>query len=993
MKKLSLLLFLFIPGLSASAQNKKPLDHSVYDGWKSVGERMISNDGKFIVYTIVPQEGDGELVIQNPQTNYKKTVARGYNAVITEDSRFVIFKIKPFFQDTRQAKIKKKKADDMPKDSLGVIELGKDSILKIARVKSYKSPEKGAGWLAYQLEKPLPDTAKKKIVIDSVKLKIDSLVHLADSVIRKSIDSVKGKISKEEVITEAQKAAKAILKNADEINDVNDRLQDAGADDASANTGSDGTDLIVRRTDDTTHKLFKLVSDYYFDKKGDKLLLSITKSSKDSNSKAYLLLYDLKLLKVDTVMKGFNDSKNFAFDEDGNQLAFLAERDSSDKALQKFYKLWYYTNGQDSARILVSKKTDGMKTGYTVSEDGAVNFSKDGKKLFFGTAAIKPPKDTTLVDFELARLDIWNYKDDYIQPQQLKELDAELKRNYTAVIKPGDTSFVQLGAEDAENIALINQGNADYVLATSTKGNRIESQWTGRLKQTAYIISTVDGSRKLVTKNIATPISASPQGKYIYWYNLLSRNYFTYEVATGIIKNVTEKIKEPLYDIENDVPDYPEPRGTTGWTAGDSSFLVNDYYDVWQVQPNGNGQPKNITNGYGKKTKTIFTYVQLDPEKRFFKNDDTILLRLFNKTTKNAGFYTIKLNQTNSLDSFVTGAYIFSNPIKAKKAEQYILQRANSQQSELYTTSDIKNLIRLTDIASQQKQYNWVTSELIRWKMLDGKMSEGILYKPENFDPNKKYPIIFYFYERDADMLNYYRPPAPSASIINITYFCSNGYLVFDPNIYYKTGEPGQSAYNSVVSAAKYFSKKPWVDSTRMALDGQSWGGYEVAYLVSHTNIFHAAFAGAPVANMTSAYGGIRWETGINREFQYEKTQSRIGATLWQRPDLYIKNSALFSADKINTPLLIMQNDADGAVPWYQGIEFFTALKRLGKKAWMLEYNGEAHNLLERKNRKDLSIRLSQFFDYYLKDGKQAKWMKDGVPATQKGIDWGLETE
>ena len=182
----------------------------------------------------------------------------------------------------------------------------------------------------------------------------------------------------------------------------------------------------------------------------------------------------------------------------------------------------------------------------------------------------------------------------------------------------------------------------------------------------------------------------------------------------------------------------------------------------------------------------------------------------------------------------------------------------------------------------------------------------------------------------------------------------------------------------------------PWVDSTRMALQGQSWGGYQVAYLVTKTNMFRAAWAGAPVANMTSAYGGIRWSTGLNRQFQYEHTQSRIGATLWQRQDLYLKNSPLFSADKINTPLVIMHNDADGSVPWYQGIELFTALRRLNKKVWMLEYNGEDHNLVERKNRKDLSIRLGQFFDYYLKDARPAKWIKDGLPATDKGKDWGL---
>ncbi|RYY16917.1 MAG: S9 family peptidase, partial [Chitinophagaceae bacterium] len=225
----------------------------------------------------------------------------------------------------------------------------------------------------------------------------------------------------------------------------------------------------------------------------------------------------------------------------------------------------------------------------------------------------------------------------------------------------------------------------------------------------------------------------------------------------------------------------------------------------------------------------------------------------------------------------------------------------------------------------------------------------------------------------------------------NIPYFVSNGYIVVDPNIHYKDGEPGESAYNAVVSAAKHMSRFPWVDSTKMAIQGQSWGGYQVAYLVTRTKMFAAAWAGAPVANMTSAYGGIRWGTGMNRQFQYERTQSRIGATLWQKPDLYIRNSPLFKADKITTPLVIMHNDEDGAVPWYQGIEMFTAMRRLNKKVWMLQYNGEDHNLVQRRNRKDLSIRLGQFFDHYLKGAPAAKWITDGVPAVAKGVDFGTE--
>jgi dipeptidyl aminopeptidase/acylaminoacyl peptidase len=334
--------------------------------------------------------------------------------------------------------------------------------------------------------------------------------------------------------------------------------------------------------------------------------------------------------------------------------------------------------------------------------------------------------------------------------------------------------------------------------------------------------------------------------------------------------------------------------------------------------------------------------------------------------------------------------------LKAKQSDAILFTRQEPSNVNLYagnmrSLSEPTTMQKLSDLNPQQAQYNWYTVEKHDWKMFDGKMSEGLLFKPENFDPSKKYPVIFYFYERNTDTRYNYRAPAPSASTINIAYFTSNGYLVFDPNIYYKTGQPGEDAYNSVVSAARYLAKMSFVDSTKMAIQGQSWGGYQVAYLVTRTNMFAAAGAGAPVANMTSAYGGIRWGAGITRQFQYEHSQSRIGATLWQRPDLYIKNSPLFKADKVNTPLLMMHNDKDGAVPWYQGIEYFTALKRLNKPVWLLQYNDEDHNLVERRNRKDLSVRLAQFFDHYLKGAPAPRWMTEGVPATLKGIDWGLQ--
>jgi dipeptidyl aminopeptidase/acylaminoacyl peptidase len=984
MTKLLPLLFLFAC-TTAIAQTKKPLTHAVYDGWKSIGERAISNDGKYAVYAINPQEGDGVLVIHDVQTGKKQEEERGYGAIISQDNKYVFYKIKPRFADTRQAKIKKKKADEMPKDSFAIAVLGTDSIVKLPLVKSFKSPEKGIGWLAYLAEKPTVDATKKKA--DSVKIKIDGLAKLADSLIRKSLDSVKGKIEKQELINAAQKAVNEIYKNADAIVE-----KDAEGDDASADKTTEGTELTVKNLVTGKTKQIKLVSEYLFDKKGTKLLIKTTKNAKDTISKALMLLYDLQQNKLDTIMRGFGDAKNFAFDEEGVQLSFVAERDSATKALQKFYKLWYYTKGKDTATILVHKISEGVPKQFTVSENADLKFSKDGKKLFFGTAPIVAAKDTNLVDFELARLDVWNYKDDYLQPQQLKELSKELKRSYVAVYNFANEKMVQLGSDSTENVALINEGNADYVLAQSSKGNRVALQWNTNEAITAYIINTKDGSKKLIAKNEFVRFRASPMGKYVFWYDEAKKNYFTYNIVTGITKSVTDKIKVPLYDTENDVPDNPSAAGFSGWIADDKYMLVNDEFDIWKVDPDGKELPKNLTK-IGRYTKIIFNYINTDVEKRFIDPNEKILLRSFNKVDKKGGLANINIGENIDPILLVNDRYSFSNPLKAKDASVYVFNKSSIISSELFSSTDLKTMQQLTNIAAQQKEYNWLSAELIKWKMFDGKMSEGILYKPENFDSTKKYPIIFYFYERNADGLYSYKQPSPSASTVNIPYFTSNGYLVFDPNIYYKTGEPGQSAYNSVVSAAKMLSKMPWVDSTRMAIQGQSWGGYQVAYLVTRTNIFRAAGAGAPVSNMTSAYGGIRWGTGINRQFQYEKSQSRIGATLWQRPDLYIKNSPLFAVDKIKTPLLLMHNDADGAVPWYQGIEMFTAMRRLGKPVWMLQYNGEDHNLVERKNRKDLSIRLAQFFDYWLKDAKPADWIKNGVSATQKGISWGLDVE
>jgi dipeptidyl aminopeptidase/acylaminoacyl peptidase len=606
-------------------------------------------------------------------------------------------------------------------------------------------------------------------------------------------------------------------------------------------------------------------------------------------------------------------------------------------------------------------------------------------------------------------VDIWNYKDDYLQTVQLNRLQTDLRKSYLAVYDVASNIVHQLESLEIPNVYQTNEGDGVSFVGVTDYGKRIESQWTGTTLKDVYTINVTTGEKKLVKKDLRGVISPqyiSPTGKYVLWYDSKARNYFIYDGDTAY--NITSKIKVPLWDEENDVPDDPSPYGVMGWHEGDSAVYIYDRYDVWKIMM-AHAETRNVTDGTGRKNKLAHRYVQLDPEKRFFTYEDWILVRGFNNLTKEAKLIYLSPAKGEYKSIRIGNGYKFSigQIIANKDTRGFIIYTKENYTSPpdlycseiipAYDPADVTKVEftaaekKLSSINPQQSNYNWGTATLFKWKAYNGKESTGIVYKPEDFDAKKKYPMICYFYETLSDGLYQYISPAPTPSRLNIPFFVSRGYIVFAPDIHYGTGHPGRDAYNYIVSGARALVKQGFIDSTRIGIQGQSWGGYQVAYLITATNFFKAAWAGAPVANMTSAYGGIRWESGLNRQFQYEKSQSRIGATLWEKPQLYIDNSPLFHLQKVKTPLVIMSNDADGAVPWYQGIEMFTAMRRLGKQVWLLNYNGEAHNLVERKNRKDIQIREQQYFDWLLKGEKPPKWITEGVPALKKGRDWGLE--
>jgi len=935
------LAFLLCSGLTFG--QKKPLDHTVYDNWESIVSKKISNNGIWAGYAIGKQEGDATLYLNNLTSIAKIKVSRAENVLFSADSKFAAFAIKPFYAAIRQDKIKKKKAEEMTKDTLGIANLSSLAIVKIARVRSFRMPENGFGFLAYQLEKPL-DTAKKTSVpANGTAPKKDSAAYFADE--------------------------------------------------DSNGASKEGTDLIFRNLLTGQERIFKYVSEYGFSKNGKQLIFAVTGSKKDNAVKNGVFLLNTEKGTLKTLVSGKGSFKGFTFDEESESVAFLGER-SPEKQEIKDYFIYYNSLSLDTAQILVDNEIPGLPAKWAVSAEGKLNFSKDGNKLFFGIAPIKKPKDTTLIDFENAKLDIWGYKDDYLQPMQLKNAERESKRTYLTAIEifNSDVKIVPLTDVKLPDASIIDEGNANLVLASTDFSNRVQSQWTGNSIRDFYLVDTKNGSKKKIIEALSGNAVSSPAGKYVIYFDKKTGNWFTYNVATAKVVQLNNGMSQKFVDEENDVPDEPSAYGIAAWTEDDKSVLIYDRYDIWEFQPDGKAPAKNVTNGFGRQNGITFRYQKTDPESRFAGKKETIWLDAFNNISKENGFYKTSIGNSKNPELVVMGKVKYSSLLKAKDAERYLYDKGNySSSPDVYASIDIKTEQKLSNTNPQQQNYNWGTAELVGWTTPKGFKSQGILYKPENFDASKKYPMIVYFYEKLSDGLYTYQPPAPTPSRLNIPYFVSNGYLVFAPDISYEQGYPGRSAEEFINSGVEALKKNTWVDGSKIGIQGQSWGGYQVAHLITRTNMYAAAWAGAPVVNMTSAYGGIRWESGMNRQFQYEKTQSRIGATLWEKPELYIENSPLFSLPKVSTPVVIMANDADGAVPWYQGIEMFTGLRRLGKPVWMLNYNNEAHNLVQRQNRKDIQIREQQFFDYYLKGAKAPSWMVNGIPATEKGKTWGFE--
>ncbi|MCP4312135.1 MAG: S9 family peptidase [Bacteroidetes bacterium] len=702
-----------------------------------------------------------------------------------------------------------------------------------------------------------------------------------------------------------------------------------------------------------------------------------------------LYITDLRVLSGEPV-RVYVDSNAWAGDLTWNkqtgQLAFLAGITGKKGLKQETsLHLWSPENGDVKAL-----EDSALYEGWKIHHTNHLEWSKDGLRLFLGIkpeSELVPPEEEAdsappLYHLEgiLAErgVDVWHRNDPYIIPHQKKLWKKEKDRIYTGVYHVSDQRFIALADKEMPEVD-VGTGHT-LLLGSSGLPYAQRATWDGSFKDYFLVRTDSCGKRQILEEQEHT-VKISPDGKFVVYYR--ERQWYLLNTATLEVRSLTDNLDVPFADEDWDYPADVPGYGTGGWLDGSSAVLIYDKYDIWLFPTNGD-EALCLTEGRGRKELYQFRIRKLDKEKAHLVSEETVYLSAYHDQKKHTALYSMEAGLPG-VHTIFEAQKKYSLVAKAKEAEKFIFTRQSYTEFPDLWVSDLKfkKPVRITDVNPQVKEFAWGVTELVEWSSVDGTPLQGILIKPENAEPGKKHPVLVFYYRFFTNRLYDFNHVAVSHRPC-FPFYASNGYAIFLPDIRFDVGTPGYSATKCLVPGVQKLIDMGVADPGAICLHGHSWSGYQTAFAITQTDIFTCAIAGAPVSNMTSAYNGIRWKSGLARQFQYEKTQSRIGGSLWDVRDKYIENSPVFFADRIATPLLIQFGDEDGAVPWYQGIELYLAMRRLGKDCIFLQYRGEGHHLKQYANKLDYTLKFKEYLDHYLKGEPAANWIKEGVPYTGK---------
>ncbi|MCS3800135.1 hypothetical protein [Niastella sp. OAS944] len=742
----------------------------------------------------------------------------------------------------------------------------------------------------------------------------------------------------------------------------------------------------------------------------------------------YLNLADSKKYTIWSTTDSTNAIYSYNLDGGGKQAVFIVNV-TSDTSKSS---IWYWKEGMDKAILKVNRNTEGVEPNWVIQK---ANFTDNGQYILF--FATEQQLNFTAVDTNIVMLDIWSYKDNVLQSRQ-QYINSQPKI-YSAVIKTDRNQAIKIVKGCFERIKEFGFPKGEFVLV-SKSGKKVspnEPNFGGDRfwekdynNDSVWLVSLKDGSRRLIKGSEGKPdgsIRFSPEGKYLVYFDAKKQcNYFSIDLTTGKVNNISAGVPSFQLGWKNyfsRAKKAPESYvGIAGWIQGDKSVLVYDNYDIWQLDLSGKTKALNITNGYGRRNNIRFALIANGQDAQYnsewkgqplFPPNASLLLNAFDMKTKYCGIYKKELGEIGSFERLWNGPYTLEkvpattlnieylqsngiNFIKAAYADMWIVKRQNTLEAPNYfLTTNFKEYKPLTDI-QPQKDYNWLSAQLHTFKNLDGTLSQGVLYKPENFDPSKKYPVIIVFYSQfTRDIFKFPVPDynwSPIAPGFSPMLLLNNGYLIFTPDIYTTPLKYGSSALNVIEGAAIYLKKLSYVDKKHIGGAAHSWSAKLASYVFTHSHELSAMALseGFVYADLINTALSINYDDGrsnmemVEDGFEY--------GNLWEHKSTWLDQTTVLNADKIETPLLLYCGKKSSKDYQDQTIQFFSSLRRLEKRVWWLQYDNGDHTLFS-NDAKDYTIRYLQFFDHYLKEAPAPRWMTNGLPHKLKGIESRLELD
>lgn len=882
--------------------------------WKRIQTVVVSPNGDWFAYRLVPTEGDGEVVVRNTRSDKEVRFAAGEapstnetSIAFSEDSRWLAFTVYPKSKDSKKAKKDKKPLFN----KLSLLNLSTEKTAVFDKIKSFTFAGEAATWIA--MHRPPGESQDKE------------------------------KWS--------------------------------------------GSDLLLRELATGNQLNIGNVSEYAFDKKGTWLVWIIDAQDKTGNG------VTLRNVSTGAVIPIESDSatyKGLTWTEEGDGLAVLKGREETGYD-DKFYSVIGFRDfgGSGPEKVLYDPHKDTtFPSGMTISANRNPQWDEDRTLLLFGIAAPKKKDDKKdegkgaatdstkkADDVEKPDMAIWHWRDPRLQSQQQVEETQDKNFSYLCEYRAKEKRFIRLADDSAR---VFNAApKQKYAIGYDESRYELLASLDGRDYKDMYVTDLRTGTRTLALKQNRWSYDPSPDGTHLLYYQ--GGNFHTLEMETGRSYNITQGLASVFWNTEDDHNVVKPPRRVIGWVKEGVSVLISDGWDIWNVPVHG-GAGKNLTvNGKAEKIRYQSRY-KLDPDEKGIDLSQPVYVSMYGEWTKKGGICRIDKGRPGAKVLLWDDA-VFGGLKKAKKADTYLYTRQTFREYPDYYVSDntLQQAQRRTNAMPEQTKFLWSSgSRLITYVSTKGDTLQGALYLPANYEAGKSYPTIVYIYEKLSDGLNSYSMPTTYG--LNKSVYTSNGYALLMPDIVYKINDPGMSAVWCVLPALDAAIATGVVDKNNVALHGHSWGGYQTAFLITQTKAFKAAIAGAPLTDMISMYSSIYWNTGSANQPIFESSQGRFSGAYGENIDAYVRNSPVYFAKNVVTPLLLLHNDKDGAVDWNQGIEYFNTLRRLQKPVVMLQYKGENHNLREPVNRKDYTVRMREFFDHHLMGKTAPKWLEEGVP-------------